>query len=73
MLDRLAKEVGADVAKLKRDKDSQKVTDIIEADKAEAAKFGFSGTPGFLINGVSIKGAYPAAEFQKVIDKHLAN
>ncbi len=73
MLDRLAKEVGADVAKLKRDKDSQKVTDIIEADKAEAAKFGFSGTPGFLINGVSIKGAYPAAEFQKVIDRHLAN
>ena len=73
MLDRLAKEVGANVTKLAKDKDSQKVTDIIEADKAEAAKFGFSGTPGFLINGVSIKGAYPAAEFQKVIDRHLAN
>ena len=73
MLDRLAKEVGANVTKLAKDKDSQQVTDIINADKAEAAKFGFSGTPGFLINGVSIKGAYPAAEFQKVIDRHLAN
>ena len=72
ILDRLAKEVGANVTKLKKDKDSKTVTDIIEADKAEAAKFGFSGTPGFLINGVSIKGAYPAAEFQKVIDRHLA-
>ena len=72
MLDRVAKEVGADLAKLKKDKDSKPVTDIIEADKAEAAKFGFSGTPGFLINGVSLKGAYPAPEFQKIIDQHLA-
>ena len=47
ILDRIAKEVGANMTKLKKDMDSKKVTDIIEADKAEAAKFGFSGTPGF--------------------------
>jgi protein-disulfide isomerase len=37
----------------------------------EANKFGFQGTPGYLINGVSIKGAYPVAEFKKIIDRHL--
>ena len=44
---------------------------IIGADMAEAQKFGFNGTPGYLINGVSLKGAYPASEFKKIIDKHL--
>ena len=39
----------------------------------EAAAFGFTGTPGFLINGVSLKGAYPAAAFKEVIDRHLRN
>jgi protein-disulfide isomerase len=70
-LDKMAKKVGANMSKLKKDLDSDQVKSIIEADIAEARKFGFSGTPGFLVNGVSLKGAYPFPEFKKVIDRHL--
>ncbi len=67
-----AKKVGADVKKAEKDASSEAVAKRIEADMAEAKKFDFSGTPGFLINGVSLKGAYPPPEFKKIIDRHLA-
>lgn len=70
MLDQ-AKKVGADPAKVKKDMESEDVKKRIEADMAEANKYGFRGTPGYLINGVSLKGAYPAPEFKKVIDRIL--
>lgn len=66
-----AKKVGADLNRAKKDMESEKVLARIEADKAEADKFGFSGTPGYLINGVSLKGAYPFEEFKEIIDRHL--
>lgn len=66
-----AKKVGANMAKLMKDLDSEIVKKNIESDMAEAKKFGFSGTPGFLVNGVSLKGAYPFPEFKKIIDRHL--
>ena len=70
-LDRMAKKVGANMSKLKKALKSAKIKKRIDADIAEAQKFQFSGTPGFLINGVSLKGAYPFEEFKKVIDRHL--
>lgn len=66
-----AKKVGADAKKLEKDLKDEKITKIIEADMEEARKFNFSGTPGFLINGVSLRGAYPFAEFKEIIDRHL--
>lgn len=71
-LEETAKKVGANVAKVKKDLDSEEVKKRIDADKAEAEKFGFSGTPGYLINGVSLKGAYPFEDFKQIIDRHLA-
>jgi protein-disulfide isomerase len=71
-LEGFAKKVGANVAKAKADLNSEEVTKRIDEDRAEAEKFGFSGTPGYLVNGVSLKGAYPIEEFKAVIDKHLA-
>lgn len=70
---KLAKKVGANMSKLMADLKSKKdaITKTINDDMAEAQKFGFNGTPGYLINGVSLKGAYPAQEFKKIIDKHL--
>jgi len=62
-----AKKVGADMKKLAKDKDSQKVKDRIEADLAEAKKFGFNGTPGFLLNGIPVRGAYPTEHFDGLI------
>lgn len=67
-----AKKVGANMAKLMKDLESEAVSKKIAADMAEAREFSFSGTPGFLINGVSLKGAYPPQFFQKIIDRHLA-
>lgn len=66
-----AKKAGADMKKLMKDLESDAVKEIIEQDMAEAKEFGFSGTPGFLINGVSLRGAYPFDEFKKIIDRHL--
>ncbi len=67
----VAKKVGADLKQVEKDLADPKLDDRIKADMAEAAKFGFNGTPGFLINGVSIRGALPTSEFQKIIDRHL--
>ncbi len=69
----LAKKVGANMSQLKKDlkEKNNQIASIIENDMQEAGKFGFQGTPGYLINGVSLKGAYPFEEFKKVIDRHL--
>jgi protein-disulfide isomerase len=72
-LQSVAKKVGANVAKVEKDINSPAVQKRIATDMEEAKKFDFSGTPGFLINGVSLRGAYPAPEFKKIIDKQLAS
>ncbi len=72
-LKKTARKVGVNMKKLAKDLKSSKVEKQLKSDIAEARKFGFSGTPGFLINGVSLKGAYPYPEFKKVIDRHLSN
>ena len=38
----------------------------------EAKEFEFTGTPGFMVNGAPVHGAYPYEFFKKVIDKILA-
>lgn len=68
-LTKLAKELKLDLLKLKKDINSDHVASKIEADIKEAKEFGMSGTPGFIINGIPVKGAYPAEYFFKIIDK----
>ena len=65
------KAVGADLKVVLKNKESDKVAARLDADKSEAQKFGFSGTPGFLVNGVPVKGAHPYDHFKMVIDRHL--
>ncbi len=72
-LESAAKRAGADMARLKKDLKSEAVQKRIQEDMAEAEKFQFSGTPGFLINGVSLRGAYPFPKFKEIIDRHLGN
>ena len=38
----------------------------------KASRFGFTGTPGFLINGVALMGAHPIGDFEQIINRHLA-
>lgn len=69
----VAKKVGADVKKLEIALKDEKIQKQIEADMEEAKKFNMSGTPGFVINGVTLRGAYPFPAFKEIIDRHLAS
>ena len=55
--------------KLAKDIKSDEVMNRIKQDQAEAAKFGFQGTPGFLLNGVPVKGAYPVSHFEGIVQE----
>jgi predicted DsbA family dithiol-disulfide isomerase len=56
---------------MKTDAASDKVKQRIDADVAEARSFGLSGTPGFIVSGVRLSGAYPPEIFSKIIDQKL--
>lgn len=70
-LKRAAKKVGLDVAKVSKDAQSEEVKTRIAADQKEGEQFGFQGTPGYLVNGVSLKGAYPFEDFKNLIERAL--
>jgi protein-disulfide isomerase len=44
----------------------------VEQDFQQGRQLGVDGTPAFFINGVSLTGAVPLAEFEKIIDAELA-
>ena len=67
-----ARRAGADVPRALRDQQSEAVRARVAADVAEGQGFGFTGTPAFVVNGVSLEGAHPAANFVPIIDRHLA-
>lgn len=72
MLRSHAAAAGADMSRIDRDlKESSVIRERIAADSLEAAKFGFEGTPAYVVNGVSIRGAYPLDDFVKLIDRQL--
>ena len=68
-LTNIKKKLDINLIKLKKDIDSPQVITKIEGDIKEAKEFGMSGTPGFLVNGIPIKGAYPAEYFTQIINK----
>lgn len=70
-LKKMAKKVGANMSKVAKALKGDEVSRRVKEDMDEAKKYGFSGTPGFLVNGVSVKGAYPLSHFEKIIDRHL--
>lgn len=75
LFDSLAKDTKVDVNKVRAIlKDEKKVAELtarINKDMEEARSFQIQGTPGFMINGVGLRGAYPLPMFQKVIDRVL--
>jgi protein-disulfide isomerase len=68
-LDATAKAVKADLAKLKKDLNSEAVMKRIQEDMKEAEGFGMQGTPGFLLNGVPVRGAYPTDYFVNLVEE----
>ena len=69
---KFAADLKLDQAKFIQDLDAPSTVQIIENNKAEAKKFGFRGTPAFLINNQPLSGAQPYENFKKAIDEELA-
>jgi len=69
---RYAAQIGMDVDQFKKDMVSASVKARVDADAAEAAKLGVTGTPGFFVNGYFLSGAKPFSEFKRVIDEQIA-
>lgn len=72
-LDEAAKQAGANVAKMKKDMETDKVKKIISGDMDEARSYNIDGTPGFIVAGVTLTGAQPLEAFSQVIDQRLAD
>jgi protein-disulfide isomerase len=66
-----AKEVGLDVARWKKDKDSPEVAALIQKDNSYGQSVGADGTPSFFVNGRFISGAMPFDTFKSVIDEQI--
>ena len=66
----LAKDLGLNVEKFNKDRTSDDAQKQIDADIKLGQSVGIQGTPGFILNGVKILGAYPVDHFEKVIS-HL--
>ncbi len=67
-----ASNLGIDMARLEVDIESAEIRERISRDMEEAKRFGFTGTPSFLINGIPLKGAYPKEKFFEIIDTILS-
>lgn len=68
-----ATKIGLDGGKLKDCMKSGKFDKVIQENVREANKVGLSGTPSFVINGLSVVGAQPYQVFQQVLDQELGN
>ena len=71
-LEGIAASMEIDRQRLERDLHSETVNRRLAADSEEAARFGFDGTPAFLINGVSLIGSRPKKDFDEIIRQFVA-
>jgi len=69
----MAKDLGLDSKKFNSCLDDGTYAEKVKAETDEGAKFGVSGTPSFLINGILVVGSLPQADFEAVIDAELKN
>ena len=66
-----AQQLGLDMDRFRKDAASPAVKKKVDADAAEAARLGVTGTPGFFVNGRFISGAKPFESFKQLIDEEL--
>lgn len=64
----VVRQAGVDPDRFATDRSSKALAELLEKDADEARRFGFSGAPMFLINGVPLRGAVPLHEFQRLIE-----
>ena len=66
-----AEKLGLDMDKFKADYNSDAIKKQVQEDAKLAAQHGITGTPGFFVNGVAVRGAYPFDHFKMIIDRWL--
>ena len=66
-----AQQLGLDMDRFRKDVASPEVKKKVDADAAEAARLGVTGTPGFFVNGRFVSGAKPFESFKELIDEEL--
>jgi predicted DsbA family dithiol-disulfide isomerase len=71
-LDKIADRVGLDAKAFKTCVEKHETKDLVDEDVQAGTAAGVTGTPAFFINGIPLRGALPAADFQRVIDEELA-
>jgi len=64
-------QLGLDMKRFIADLDGNRYQAIIDAEKAEGLRLGVTGTPTFFINGKRMVGAWPLAEYSKLVDAEL--
>ncbi len=72
-LNELSKKLGVNMKRLGKDLESEAIKLRIAEDLSEASRFGMEGTPGFLVNGIPVRGAYPLKHFDMIISKLVEN
>jgi protein-disulfide isomerase len=70
-LTRYAEELGLDMKRFQDAVAKEKFKPVVDADAAEAASMGVTGTPAFFVNGKYLSGAKPVEEFAKIINAEL--
>ncbi|MBM4266938.1 MAG: DsbA family protein [Deltaproteobacteria bacterium] len=68
----IAKESGADPAKVKACYDADETAPVIVATLEEAEAIGVNSTPTFFVNGRRLSGAQPLEAFKEIIEPELA-
>lgn len=60
--------LAVDRQRVEQDLKSEIVEGRLAADRAESQRFGFNGTPAFIINGVTMMGSRPKQDFERLIN-----
>lgn len=60
--------LAVDRDRLEQDLRGEIVEKRLAADRAESQRFGFNGTPAFVINGLSMVGSQPKQDFERIIN-----
>lgn len=66
-LKNLVKKLGLSQHKIDEKLRSKEVEDAITSDMNEFQKFGFTGTPVIVVNGIALHGAQPVEEIERVL------
>lgn len=67
VLDEILTTLKVDKTQLEKDRKDPRIQKWLDKDMEEVQKFGLNGTPMFLVNGVTVRGAQPLEQFEEIV------